>query len=146
VPWIPTQPELALQARLWDRFFDLYVPAPMQKVVVDRLRPERQRDRYGVEEAFAALGTAYELVEQQLAMAPWALGDQLSIADCAAAPALFYARTVRPFASSQPRLTAYFERLHAWPAFRRVLAEARPYFPNFPLHEALEARFLQAEA
>jgi glutathione S-transferase len=146
VPWIPAPPERALQARLWDRFFDLYVQVPMQKVVVDRLRPEGQRDRYGVDEALAALGVAYELLERELAMSPWALGDQLSIADCAAAPALFYARTVRPFAADQPRLTAYFERLCAWPAFRRVLAEVRPHFRNFPLRDALEARFLPAEA
>jgi glutathione S-transferase len=142
VAWIPAQPELALQARLWDRFFDLYVQVPMQKVVVDRLRTEDQRDRLGVEEAVAALGTAYDLLERQIAMAPWAIGDRLSIADCAAAPALFYAQTVRPFAATHPRLGAYFEQLHAWPAFRRVLAEARPYFPYFPLRDALDPRFL----
>jgi glutathione S-transferase len=143
VPWIPVQPEQALQARLWDRFFDLYVQVPMQKVVVDRLRPAGQNDRYGVEEAIATLRTAYEMIERQLATGPWAIGDALSIADCAAAPALFYAQTVLPFAAHQPRLGAYFERLAERRAFRRVIEEARPYFGNFPLRDALDPRWLR---
>jgi glutathione S-transferase len=139
---IPAQPELALQARLWDRFYDLYVHAPMQKVVTDRLRPPGQHDGYGVEEALATLRTAYEMIERQLAAERWAIGEPFTISDCAAAPALFYAQTALPFPDDHPRLRAYFDRLSARPAFVRVLDGARPYFPNFPLHAAIPERFL----
>jgi len=140
---IPAEPGQALQARLWDRFFDLYVQAPMQKVVIDRLRPQGRSDPQGVEEAIDGLRTAYAMLERQLAQGPWVIGAELCIADFAAAPALFFARTVLPFAPDQPRLHAYYERLRARPSFQRVLAEARPYFAMFPLRAALEPRDLQ---
>jgi glutathione S-transferase len=142
VPLLPADPELALQARLWDRFFDLYVQVPMQKIVVDRLRPAGQADAHGVAEAEATLRIAYGMLERQLQAGPWAIGSAFSIADCAAAPALFYAQIALPFEPGQRALAAYFERLYARPAFARVLREARPYFGNFPLRERMPARFL----
>ena len=142
VPLLPEDPELALQARLWDRFFDLYVQGPMQKIVGDRLRPAGRDDPHGVAEAEAALDLAYAMLDQHMQTRPWAIGDRFSIADCAASPALFYAHIVRPFQPAQQALAAYFERLYARPAFRRVLREARPYFGNFPLRERMPARFL----
>ena len=141
VPLLPADPELALEARLWDRFFDLYVQEPMQKIVVDRLRPAGRDDPHGVAQAEAALDLAYTMLERQLQQGPWAIGASFSIADCAASPALFYAQIVRPFQAEQHALAAYFERLYARPAFRRVLREARPYFGNFPLHDRMPARF-----
>ena len=142
VPLLPADPELALQARLWDRFFDLYVQAPMQKIVVDRLRPEGRDDPHGVAEAEATLRTAYAMLERQLQTGPWAIGPVFGMADCAAAPALFYAHMAVPFEPRQRALAAYFERLLARPAFVRVLREARPYFGNFPLRERMPPRFL----
>lgn len=142
VALLPADPELALQARLWDRFFDLYVQAPMQKIVVDRLRPAGGNDPHGVAEAEATLRTAYAMLERQLQTGPWAIGPTFSMADCAAAPALFYGHIAVPFEREQQALSAYFERLLARPAFARVLREARPYFGNFPLRDRMPARFL----
>lgn len=139
---LPDDPDARLEVRLWDRFFDLYVAVPMQKIVVDRLRPEGRDDPYGVGEARANLATAYEMLERQLAGHEWAVGDGFSLADCAAAPALFYASIVEPFGNGRPALGAYFERLLARPSVFRTIAEARPYFGNFPYREAMPARFL----
>jgi glutathione S-transferase len=131
-----------LDARLWDRFFDLYVHVPMQKIVTDRLRSDGEHDLRGVADAKATLGTAYDMIEQRMADRIWAIGERFSIADCAAAPALFYAGIVTPFHASHPNIAAYFERLLERPSFERVLAEARPYFNFFPLKDDIPARFL----
>jgi glutathione S-transferase len=143
---LPSEAEAALDARLWDRFFDLYVQVPMQKIVVDRLRPAGKRDELGVEEARASLRKAYALAERQLQERTWAAGVAFSLADCAAAPALFYAGIVEPFSQEFPALAAYFERLLARPSVARALVEARPYFSMFPLREAIPARFLEGAA
>jgi glutathione S-transferase len=144
VPLLPLDAERALQVRLWDRFFDLYVAAPMSKVVTDRLRRAGGADPVGVEEALATLGRAYALLEARLPPGGWAVGDTFSLADCAAAPALFYADIVRPFRDDHPRVAAYHERLLARPSVARTLAEARPYFPLFPLSDRIPARFTEA--
>ena len=86
---IPDDPDQALHTRLRDRFYDLYVHLPMQKIVVDRMRPEGKRDPHGVEEARAQLRTAYAMIEQQMAGGGWAIGETFTLADCAAAPSLF---------------------------------------------------------
>ena len=142
VSLLPADVDAALEVRLWDRFFDLYVQVPMQKIVIDRLRPADQHDPFGVEEARANLRKAYALAERQLQGRTWAAGDAFSLADCAAAPALFYAGIVEPFAQEFPGLAAYFERLLLRPSVARTLREARPYFSMFPLRDAIPARFL----
>ena len=96
-PLLPAADDARLDARLWDRFFDLYVQVPMQKIVIDRLRGEGEHDPRGVAEARATLRTAYDMIERQMAGKTWAIGEDFSIADCAAAPALFYAGIVAPF-------------------------------------------------
>jgi glutathione S-transferase len=141
-PLLPADPDALLDARLWDRLFDLYVMVPMQAIVADRLRAEAERDAVNVAQARATLAMAYAMIERRMAGRSWAAGDAFSIADCAAAPALFYAATLVPFDERQVALRAYFERLVARPAFARVLAEARPYFQYYPMHEAIPARFL----
>ena len=138
---IPADHDSALDARLWDRFFDLYVSAPMQKIVLDRLRPEYQKDPAGVSEAFATLKTAYAMIERHMQDKTWANGQDFSIADCAALPALFFAETLQPFSQSHANLSAYFERLLARPSIARVLEEARPYFQYYPYWQKLDARF-----
>jgi glutathione S-transferase len=130
--FIPADVELAWQARLRDRFYDLYVHSPMQKIVGDRMRPEGRKDPQGVEEARARLRTAYGMIEQQMATRTWAMGEAFGLADCAAAPALFYANEVLPFGDAYPNLAAYFDRLKARPSYARVLKEAQPYFAMFP--------------
>ena len=142
---LPSDPDLALEVRLWDRFFDLYVSTPMQKIVGDRLRPVGEGDRMGVEEAKAALQRAYAVVERTMRSRTWAAGDAFSMADCAAAPALFYAGIVSPFSrETHPSTAAYFERLVERPSFARVLEEARPWLRHFPFHDDVPARFLGA--
>jgi glutathione S-transferase len=143
VSLLPAEPDQALQVRLWDRLFDLYVNAPMQKIVLDRLRPAGSSDPVGVAEAEATLDRAFAQLEAHLRPGAWAAGAGFSLADCAAAPALFYGDIVRPFRDGHPQLAAYFERLLARPSVARTLAEARPYFPLFPLRERIPARFTE---
>lgn len=130
--FIPADLELAWQTRLRDRFYDLYVHEPMQKIVGDRMRPEGRKDPQGVEEAKARLRTAYGMIERQMATHTWAMGEPFGLADCAAAPALFYANEVLPFDEAYRNLAAYFDRLKARPSYARVLKEAEPYFAMFP--------------
>jgi glutathione S-transferase len=131
-----------LAARLWDRFFDLYVNTPMGKIVTDRLRPDGQADAFGVEEAHQTLATAFAMIERQLSSHDWAIGDDFTLADCAAAPALFYASIVHPIDEHHSNLAAYLDRLLARPSVKRVIDEARPYFPLFPYRDAMPAHYL----
>jgi glutathione S-transferase len=117
---------------LRDRFYDLYVHQPMQKVMIDRLRPDGQGDAHGVEEAKAQLRTAYAMVERQMEGGGWAMGDDFTLADCAAAPALFYGSMAEPFGEGRANVAAYLDRLKARPSFARVLKEAEPYFRMVP--------------
>ncbi|WP_100959771.1 glutathione S-transferase family protein [Bosea sp. FBZP-16] len=129
---LPENPVAALEVRRLDRIFDLYVAIPMQKVVLDRLRPEGSNDPVGVAEAKATLACAYDVLEAEIGERQWALGDAFSLADCSAAPALFYAERALSFRDNHPRLWAYFERLRTRPSYARALAEAEPYFEYFP--------------
>ena len=130
--FIPGDPDLALQTRLRDRFYDLYLHLPMQKIMVDRLRPEGKRDPHGVEEARGQLRTSYRMIEAQMSAGTWAIGEAFGLADCAAIPALFYGNMVEPFGDAHKNVTAYFERLTARPSVARVLKEAEPYFNMVP--------------
>ena len=129
--FIPLDEKQALQTRLRDRFYDLYVHEPMQKIVGNRMRPPGSKDPHGVEEARARLRTCYGLIDQEMARRTWAMGDSFGLADCAAAPALFYANEVLPF-EGHANLAAYFSRLKGRPSYARVLKEAEPYFAMFP--------------
>ncbi|MGH6891352.1 MAG: glutathione S-transferase family protein [Dongiaceae bacterium] len=129
---IPADGDLARQTRLRDRFYDLYVNVPMQKVVTDKLRPAGKNDPYGVEEAKSLLHTAFAMIDEDMATRTWALGDAFGMADCAAAPALFYANMVAPFRDNHGHVAAYLDRLLERPSFARVLKEAQPYFALMP--------------
>ena len=130
--FIADDADRALQTRLQDRFYDLYVHLPMQKIMIDRMRPADNRDPLDVEEARAQLRTSYAMIEQQMARGGWAMGEDFSFADCAAAPSLFYGSMVVPFEKTQTNLAAYFARLKARPSFARVMREAEPYFNMVP--------------
>ncbi|MDY0007897.1 MAG: glutathione S-transferase family protein [Spongiibacteraceae bacterium] len=133
VPLLPADARAALDVRLMDRFFDLYVSTPQQKFVVDSLRAADGRDPEGVADARAMLDTAYRWLDARLAGCEWAAGDRFSLADCAAAPALFYAHWTHPIDAAFAHLHAYRQRLLARPSFARAVDEARPYRPLFPL-------------
>lgn len=143
---IPHDAGLQLQVRLWDRFFDLYVHTPLQKLVNDRLRPPLHQDSTGATEARATLGGAYELLEERMKSRDWVAGDSFTMADCAALPALFYCAAAHQFSPSRPHLTRYFERLLTRPSVQRVIDGARPYFHLFPMREALDPRFTRSAA
>jgi glutathione S-transferase len=131
-PLIPADADRALETRLRDRFFDLYVELPMQKIVADRLRPAEKKDPHGVAEAKTQLQTAYGLLERDMAARTWALGDLFSMADCAAAPALFFADRVVPFGAEHRNAAAYLARLMERASYARALKEAQPYLALFP--------------
>jgi len=127
---VPHEREAALAARYHDRFFDSYVMDPMSKIVADKIRPPGKTDPHGVEEARKQLATAYDIIEGRIGDA-YAVGNDFTLADCAASPALWYANKVQPFGDRR-RLTAYYDRLMARPAFQRVLEEAKPLMHLFP--------------
>jgi glutathione S-transferase len=130
--FVPADDDGAIEVRLRDRLLDLYVHYPMQRIVGDRLRPADKKDPVGVMQARQRLDTAYALLDADMAKRAWAAGEDFSLADCAAAPALFYAERVHPFTPTHPRLAAYYERLLARPSFARAVAEAKPHFHLFP--------------
>ena len=130
--WIPDG-QLGRKVRFLDRFFDLYVQGNMQPAVNHALRPEGQGDPYGAEQGRNNLRLAYDWLEANLPDGGWAAGDTFSLADCAAAPALFYADWVEEIGDGRPKVKAYRSRLLAHPQVARVVDEARPYRPYFPL-------------
>jgi glutathione S-transferase len=130
---LPDDPRDALEVRMMDRFFDNYVSTPQQKVVFDRIRAEDARDPYGVAEARRMLDTAYAWLDKVMADRQWAAGDRFSLADCGAAPFLFYADWTHAIAGEFANVRAYRQRLLARPSFARAVDEARPYRHYFPL-------------
>jgi glutathione S-transferase len=130
---IPEDSREALEVRRLDRFFDNYIATPMQKIVLDQIRPEKDRDPYGVTEARAMLDKAYDWLDRTLAGRDWATGATFSLADCAAAPSLFYADWAHPISDKFTHVRDYRGRLLARPSFARAVDEARPYRQFFPL-------------
>jgi glutathione S-transferase len=129
---IPADADLARQTRFHDRFYDLHLHDAMQKVVGDRLRPAGSKDPFGVEQAKARIATAYGMIDREMATKKWTMGDLFTMADCAAAPALFYANLAVPFGDAHKNVAAYFGRLMERPSFARAVNEAKPYFHMFP--------------
>lgn len=129
--FIPDDVDAARDVRLWDRFFDLYLQVPMQKTVGDRIRPEGKKDSHGVEDAKRLIATSYGVLEKQLGDRAFAVGDSFTMADCAAAPALYYAAKNVPI-DGYPKSAAYLERLKQRPSFARALKESEPYFHLYP--------------
>jgi glutathione S-transferase len=130
--FIPADGEQMREARLRDRFFDLYLHLPMQRIVGERLRPADKKDPHGLAEARTTADTALGMVEQQMAARYWAMGDAFTIADCAAAPPLFYLDKIAPLGPRYPNAAAYLDRLKQRPSYARVLQEAEPYMQFFP--------------
>lgn len=130
---IPEEPRAALDVRFMDRFFDNYIATPQMKIIFDAMRDEAHRDAQGVAEARAMLETAYRWLDKWIAAREWACGDDFTLADCAAAPFLFYADWTHPIGDEFGHVKAYRERLLARPSFARAVDEARPYRPLFPL-------------
>ncbi|CAN7536781.1 glutathione S-transferase family protein [Trinickia sp. LjRoot230] len=130
---LPADPRAALEVRQMDRFFDNYISTPQQKIVFDSLRPDGEHDARGVADAREQLETAYAWLDKRMAQREWAAGDTFSLADCGAAPFLFYADWTHRIDPSFAHVIAYRKRLLARPSFARAVDEARPYRPLFPL-------------
>jgi glutathione S-transferase len=133
VSLLPCDPRAALDVRAMDRFFDTYIMTPMQKIVGDSLRPADERDAHGVAEARTRLDVAYRWLDGVMKDREWAAGGRFSLADCAAAPSLFYADWSYRIPEACPHVRAYRSRLLARPSFARCVEEARPFRHYFPL-------------
>jgi glutathione S-transferase len=133
---VPKDRDLARDVRFSDRFFDLYVHMPMQKIVADRFRHDGKHDPYGVEQAKTQLQTALGILERKLASKTWAMGESFTMADCAAGPALFYANLAAPFDRDYKQTAGYLRRLMQRPSFARCIEEAKPYRQFFPIKDA----------
>ncbi|HEY1996967.1 glutathione S-transferase family protein [Paraburkholderia sp.] len=132
-PMLPADARAALEVRSMDRFFDNYISTPVQTIVFNSLRPEADRDPYGAARAREMLDAAYTWLDGVMAGREWAGGDSFSLADCAAAPSLFYADWTHRINPSLRNVIAFRQRLLARPSFARAVDEARPYRPFFPL-------------
>jgi glutathione S-transferase len=130
---VPKDAEAAFEARAQDRFYDLHVHTPMQKIIGDRIRPDGKKDETGAAQARDALHVALGIAEKTMTGRTWAAGDAFSMADCAAAPPLFYCdMVVDPFAGRYPNLLAYLARLKQRPSYARALKEAEPFLHMVP--------------
>jgi glutathione S-transferase len=129
---VPADADLARQMRLRDRFFDLYVNVPMQKIVTDKLRPAGKNDLYGVEQARALLQTSLGMIDHDMEAKTWVMADAFTMADCAAAPPLYYANMLMPFGSTHKNAARYLGRLMERPSFARAVEEAQPYLKLMP--------------
>jgi glutathione S-transferase len=125
--------DAGVEARMLDRVFDNYVMTPMQKIVLNQLRPPPDRDSYGVNEARGLLDRIYAWLDERVASRTWAAGDAFTLADCAAAPSLLYADWAHEISPAHENLRAYRARLLARPSIIRAVDEARPYRGHFPL-------------
>jgi len=133
VKLVPDALDAAREVRAIDRFYDLHVHNHMQKIIGDRIRPEGKKDPHGVEQARNAMNTALGLVEKDMGGRTWAAGEDFTLADCAAAPTLFYIdEAITPLAGPYPALAAYLGRLKERPAYARALKEAEPYMGMLP--------------
>lgn len=132
-PMVPTDGDAAIEARMLADIFDDYVNVPMQRIVAEAFRGESEKDPRGVADARSVLSRTYKWLERRIGGRTWGTGDRFTIADCAAAPALFYADWVEPIPDALPALRAYRQRLLDRPSVARVVDEARPYRGFFPL-------------
>lgn len=130
---LPEDPAAALEVRFLDRFFDLHVMSPVQHAVSGALTGDPVKRREAQALAAEKLEWAYTWLEGQLSGRPWAAGADFTLADCAAAPSLFYTDWTHRISEAYPVLRSYRARLLGRPSFARAVEEARPYRPLFPL-------------
>jgi glutathione S-transferase len=133
VRMIPEDPKAALETRFMDRFFDNYIGGPILQIVFNELRPQEARDPHGVKQSRELMDTAYAWLDKTMANREWAAGSRYTLADCSAAPFLFYADWTHRIPQRYANVHAYRRRLLAYPSFARIVDEARPYRDLFPL-------------
>ena len=130
---IPADAKAAWPVRLMDRSIDVNLHIHMQKIIGDRMRPDGQHDPHGVEDATWRIAAMCGVLEQEIAGKKWLMGEDFTLADCAAGPPLFYLDfAVKPLADSYPNLAAYLGRLKQRPSYARALKEAEPFLKFVP--------------
>jgi glutathione S-transferase len=127
--FIPTDPDRARQVRMRDRFFDLHVQVPMQHIMDDRWRKAEDKDPILVGKMRTRITAALGMIEEDVGP-NWAMGDDFTMADIAAMPALFYANIAMPFGNDYPKASAYLERLKKRPSVARTLKDAAPFLKD----------------
>lgn len=144
LPLLGRHSDEAIEIRLWDRTLDQIILRPTQALIGQRRRDDEQRDRQVIETSIESLDTAYAMIEERMRERTWLGAEDFSMADCAAAPALFFSAIVLPFPADYTCLRRYFERLVSRASVEKAIGEARPFFPMFPLAQDIPARFLAA--
>jgi glutathione S-transferase len=129
---LPADPALRMEARLIDRIIDSYIAAPQMKLVTDQFRPPEHSDKFGLDESHALLARSYAWLDARLAGRAWAAGDPFTLADCAAAPMLFYGDWFHPIPEGHSTLRSYLARLRAHPSVAQTIDAARPYWSMVP--------------
>lgn len=127
--FIPEDMDKAREVRMRDRFFDLHVQVPMQHIMDDRWRKDEDKNRIGVEKMCARITTALDMIESDVGR-NWAMGEDFTMADIAAMPALFYANVAMPFGDARPKTLAYLARLKKRPSIARTLKDAAPFLKD----------------
>jgi len=130
---IPGDADAAVEVRMMDRFFDNYVMTPQGDIVFNCIREAKDRDPIGDDRARAMLDKSYAWLDERMKGREWAAGDSFSLADCAAAPSLFYADWTHEIGAQFANVRAYRERLNARPSFARAVDGGRPFRSYFPL-------------
>lgn len=130
---LPEDSRAALDVRFLDRFFDLHVMDAAFHAVYGAITGDVRKRKEGMDLSVEKLERSYAWLEERLTPGAWAAGEDFTLADCAAAPSLFYADWVHRISDTYPRLRAYRSRLLSRPSFARAVDEARYFRPNFPL-------------
>jgi len=122
--------EQTRKIRFKDRMFDLYLNDPIVTLLFQGMKAEDQRDPERVKTAQFRIDTMYGFMEDEFEKHPFASSDKFTMADCSAAPTLFYAEQTAPFAGYK-NISAYWERLKQRPSVQRTHEEARPVLEAF---------------
>lgn len=123
---IPSDPQSARQVRFFDRMLDLYLNDSVANLIFEGWKPEAERDQALIDRCQERIGIMYDYLDKHLGGKTWLKEESFSMADCAAAPPLFYAQQTAPFAD-RPNISAYFERVQTRESYRKVIEEAAPY-------------------
>lgn len=122
---IPADPTASRQTRFHDRMLDLYLNEAITSLIFESWKPENERNAETIERAHIHAGVIYDFMDHRLADSTWLMGDGFTLADCAAAPPLFYAQQFFPF-TGRANIEAYWSRIEERPSWQAVFAEAEP--------------------
>lgn len=132
---IPEDTQYARKTRFKDRMFDNYLNESVGTVFFQNLKPEEQRNHEAIADAQFRISVMYQFMDGELAKQTFACGDQFTMADCAAAAALFYCPTIAPF-SDKPNIVRYWEQLKARPSIKAVHEKVAPHLAAFQAAQA----------